>query len=68
MLPRMQHDIRALGALSPLDGRYRALHGSQAQAERSVIVFGAMEAALTPLMEGIEREHAGVDFVKAEAL
>ncbi len=28
--------------------------------ERSVIVFGAMEAALTPLMERIERDHAGV--------
>ncbi|HVK33120.1 MAG TPA: molybdopterin-binding protein, partial [Burkholderiaceae bacterium] len=27
-----------------LDTRYRALHGSQAQSERSVIVFGAMEA------------------------
>jgi molybdopterin-biosynthesis enzyme MoeA-like protein len=45
---------------SLLDTRYRALHGTQAQAERSVIVFGAMEAALTPLMETIEREHAGV--------
>jgi molybdopterin-biosynthesis enzyme MoeA-like protein len=43
-----------------LDTRYRTLHGSQAQAERSVIVFGAMEAALTPLMEAIERDHAGV--------
>jgi molybdopterin-biosynthesis enzyme MoeA-like protein len=28
--------------------------------ERSVIVFGAMEASLTPLMERIEAEHAGV--------
>ncbi len=28
--------------------------------EMSVIVFGAMEATLTPLMEAIEREHAGV--------
>jgi len=27
---------------------------------RSVIVFGAMEAALTPLMEAIEREFAGI--------
>jgi molybdopterin-biosynthesis enzyme MoeA-like protein len=43
-----------------LDTRYRALHGSQVQAEQSVIVFGTMEAALTPLMETIEREHAGV--------
>jgi molybdopterin-biosynthesis enzyme MoeA-like protein len=45
---------------SLLDTRYRALHGSMAQAERSVIVLGAMEAALTPLMEAVEREHAGV--------
>ena len=43
-----------------LDGRYRALHGSQVQCEKSVIVFGSMEAALTPLMETIERDHAGV--------
>lgn len=43
-----------------LDTRYRALHGSQLQAERSVIVFGAMEATLTPLMEAIERDHTGV--------
>jgi molybdopterin-biosynthesis enzyme MoeA-like protein len=43
-----------------LDGRYAALHGTQVQHEKSVIVFGAMEAALTPLMEAIEREHAGV--------
>jgi molybdopterin-biosynthesis enzyme MoeA-like protein len=28
--------------------------------ERSVIVFGGMEAALTPLMEAVEREFAGV--------
>jgi molybdopterin-biosynthesis enzyme MoeA-like protein len=45
---------------SLLDTRYRALHGTQVQTERSVIVFGAMEASLTPLMEAIEREHAGV--------
>ena len=25
-----------------------------------MIVFGAMEAALTPLMEAVERDHAGV--------
>jgi molybdopterin-biosynthesis enzyme MoeA-like protein len=43
-----------------LDTRYRALHGTQVQAEQSVIVFGAMEATLTPLMEAIEREHEGV--------
>jgi molybdopterin-biosynthesis enzyme MoeA-like protein len=45
---------------SLLDGRYRALHGSQVRIEKSVIVFGAMEATLTPLMEAIEREHAAV--------
>ncbi|NMM75212.1 molybdopterin-binding protein [Acidovorax sp. SRB_24] len=30
------------------------------QVEHSVLVFGAMEAALTPLMERIERDHAPV--------
>ena len=43
-----------------LDARYRALHGTLREAERSVIVYGAMEATLTPLMQTIEREHAGV--------
>lgn len=43
-----------------LDTRYRALHGTLREAERSVIVYGAMEATLTPLMEAIERDHAGV--------
>jgi molybdopterin-biosynthesis enzyme MoeA-like protein len=43
-----------------LDRRYPELHGRQTQSERSVIVFGAMEAALTPLMEEIERRHPGV--------
>ena len=43
-----------------LDGRYAALHGSAAQQERSVVVYDAMEAALTPLMEQIEREQPGV--------
>ena len=37
-----------------LDTRYRALHGSHLQSERSVIVVGGMEASLTPLMEDIE--------------
>ena len=45
---------------SLLDARYRALHGTLREAERSVIVYGAMEATLTPLMQTIEREHAGV--------
>ena len=43
-----------------LDQRYAHLHGSQLQTERSVIVFGAMEAALTPLMESIEAAHRPV--------
>ena len=43
-----------------LDGPYRHLHGSHLQAERSVIVMGAMEAALTPLMESVEAQFAGV--------
>ena len=43
-----------------LDNHYRQLFRDKAYAERSVIVFGAMEAALTPLMEEIERDHPGV--------
>jgi molybdopterin-biosynthesis enzyme MoeA-like protein len=43
-----------------LDGRYRALHGSLREAERSVIVYGSMEATLTPLMEAVELGHPGV--------
>ena len=43
-----------------LDTRYRALHGTLREAERSVIVYGSMEATLTPLMEAVEREHLGV--------
>jgi molybdopterin-biosynthesis enzyme MoeA-like protein len=43
-----------------LDTRYRHLHDTQRHAERSVIVFGAMEATLTPMMEAIERDHPGV--------
>ena len=45
---------------SLLDGRYAHLHGRHAQAERSVIVFGTMEATLTPLMVEIEAAFAGV--------
>ncbi|MDZ4101739.1 MAG: molybdopterin-binding protein [Hydrogenophaga sp.] len=40
-----------------LDHRCAQLHRRGASLERSVIVMGAMEAALTPLMEEIEREH-----------
>jgi molybdopterin-biosynthesis enzyme MoeA-like protein len=45
---------------SVLDARYRHLFRRGANLETSVIVFGAMEAALTPLMEHIEREHPQV--------
>lgn len=45
---------------SLLDGRYAQLHGSGTLAERSLLVFEAMEAALTPLMEQIEAAHADV--------
>ena len=41
-----------------LDTHYRHCFGSGAWQERSVIVFGAMEASLTPLMVRIEQTHA----------
>lgn len=40
-----------------LDTRYPALFTSGAWIEKSVVVFGSLEAALTPLMEQVEREH-----------
>ena len=43
-----------------LDERLPHLHRAQGQCERSIIVLGAMEAALTPLMESVETAHAGV--------
>lgn len=43
-----------------LDQRYVALHGRDRQREQSVIVRRTMESTLTPLMEAVEREHAGV--------
>lgn len=43
-----------------LDTHYRHLFRTAAWMEKSVIVYGAMEAALTPLMQDIERAHAGV--------
>ena len=43
-----------------LDTHYRHLFREKAYVEKSVIVFGAMEASLTPLMEQIERDHPGV--------
>lgn len=43
-----------------LDQRYSHLHGGHRQSEQSVVVFGAMEAALTPLMESIEKQYPGI--------
>ncbi|WP_394756674.1 competence/damage-inducible protein A [Rhodoferax sp.] len=43
-----------------LDTHYPQLHQTAAWIEQSVIVFGAMEATLTPLMQDIERLHVGV--------
>jgi len=43
-----------------LDTHYRQWFQSATWIEKSVIVFGAMESTLTPLMEEVERIHAGV--------
>ncbi len=43
-----------------LDQHYANWFHRTAYLEKSVIVFGAMEATLTPLMEDIERAHEGV--------
>ena len=43
-----------------LDTRYSHLFNRGAYVEKSVIVFGSMEAALTPLMEELERDHPAV--------
>ncbi len=43
-----------------LDHHYAPLHGGPRSFEKSVIVFGSMEAALTPLMEAIEVDFSGV--------
>jgi len=43
-----------------LDHRYAHLKRAPTTSEKSVIVFGAMEAALTPLMEAIEASYSGV--------
>jgi molybdopterin-biosynthesis enzyme MoeA-like protein len=43
-----------------LDTHYRHLFQTSAWIEKSVIVYGAMEAALTPLMQALERDYAGV--------
>ncbi|MEN9887853.1 MAG: hypothetical protein RL758_2431 [Pseudomonadota bacterium] len=43
-----------------LDTHYASLQRQHNRDERSVIVFGAMEATLTPLMEAVEAAHGGV--------
>lgn len=43
-----------------LDLHYPSLFARGAFVEKSVLIFGAMEASLTPLMLEIERQHAGV--------
>ncbi len=43
-----------------LDTRYADRFRRAAYEERSVIVLGAMEATLTPLMEEVERDHPGI--------
>lgn len=43
-----------------LDTRYRHLFQKADWVEQSVIVYGALEASLTPLMIDIERQHPGV--------
>ncbi len=45
---------------SVLDRHYAHLFRLQARCERSVVVFGGLEASLTPLMERIEADHPGV--------
>ena len=67
----LQRRPRALRARLPGDGladdrvgagqhRYAHLQGGAQQRERSVIVFGAMEATLTPLMEDVEARFPGI--------
>jgi molybdopterin-biosynthesis enzyme MoeA-like protein len=43
-----------------LDTAYAGWHTRSGPRERSVIVFGSMEATLTPLMEAVEREFPGI--------
>ncbi|MCD6079137.1 MAG: hypothetical protein K0R89_3081 [Ramlibacter sp.] len=45
---------------SVLDANYSQFFTRDAYLEKSVIVFGSMEATLTPLMEQVEREHPQV--------
>jgi len=43
-----------------LDTHYSHLFQKAAYLEKSIIVYGAMEAALTPIMERLEADHPGV--------
>jgi molybdopterin-biosynthesis enzyme MoeA-like protein len=43
-----------------LDTLHSELHGRQAMEERAVVVYGAIESVLTPLMVEIEAEHAPI--------
>jgi len=43
-----------------LDTHYPHLFQKQAWVEKSVVVYGAMEATLTPLMETLEQQHPGI--------
>jgi molybdopterin-biosynthesis enzyme MoeA-like protein len=43
-----------------LDTHYPHLFRREAWMEKSVVVYGAMEATLTPLMETLEQEHPGI--------
>jgi molybdopterin-biosynthesis enzyme MoeA-like protein len=45
---------------SVLDAQYGHWFQKSAYIEKSVIVFGSMEAMLTPLMLALEREHSGI--------
>jgi molybdopterin-biosynthesis enzyme MoeA-like protein len=43
-----------------LDTHYTHLFQHEAWIEKSIVVYGSMEATLTPLMESLERDFAGV--------
>jgi len=43
-----------------LDTQYAHLFHRDAWQEKSIVVYGAMEASLTPLMEAVERAHAPI--------
>ena len=43
-----------------LDQHYSHLFQKSAYLEKSVVIYGAMEAALTPIMERLEAGHPGI--------